>query len=282
MSLDSNYVQLDDQQMKRFTDLIYDVAGIRIQEEKRTMLSNRIHRRLKATGLDCYDDYFHKLRKLSLTDSEWDRFLQDVSTHETYMYRDQAHWTWFQEDYLPDVVQQAREGKRPKSLRIWSAACSTGDEAHTIAVCLASKIPDFKSWKIEIIGTDIGVDAVATARKGCFSKRSVNQVPEDWKKRFFREVEPGVRWQAVPEIRNLLEFRQHNLLAPLREAEFDVVFLKNVLIYFDDDSKSRALKNILPKIANQGILVTTGAEGIGKMLSSLERLQCWLYRKNEG
>ena len=265
MSITKEFKLLDESQMTRFIDLIYAVSGIRIQTEKQTMLSNRIHRRLKARSLDNYDDYFHLLRKLPITDSEWDCFLQEVSTHETFMFRDQTHWTWFNEEFLPGIVEEVRAGSRTKTLRIWSAACSTGDEAHTIAVSIANVIPDHKSWDIQIVGTDIGIDAVQTAREGVFSARSVSLLPENMKKFYFMEIEPGTQWKASDEIRNMLSFRQHNLLEPFHEPAFDVVFLKNVLIYFDDASKTLALQHVLPKIRSGGALVTTGAEGHRKI-----------------
>src|SRR5262249_21777358 len=168
MSVTIQLQQITDDQLARFADLIYSTAGIKISPQKKMMLSNRLRRRLKETGLDCFDAYLALLKSLPPDDPEWDAFLQEVSTHETYLFRDERHWSWMMSEFLPDVVAKARAGERPKSLRIWSAACSSGDEAFTIATCIADVVSDCNQWNIEIIGTDIGVGAIEQATNAVF------------------------------------------------------------------------------------------------------------------
>jgi chemotaxis protein methyltransferase CheR len=245
------------------------------------MLSNRLRRRLKANRLHDFDEYLERLKQLSTDDPEWDAFLQEVSTHETFLFRDEAHWTWFQADFLPEIVSQSRRGKRPKSLRIWSAACSTGDESFTAAACIADGITDSGQWKIEIVGTDIGVGAVQKAEQGIFDTRAMQLVPESMVSRFF-DVAPGQQlWKAKPSLSRWTKFRQHNLLTPLREKPFDLIFVKNVLIYFDAASKKLALANVLPLLAPGGALVTAAAEGISSLVHDLTKIKPWLYRKSD-
>src|SRR6478736_3162479 len=142
--------QVTDAQLNRYAELIYERTGIRISAQKKTLLSNRLRRRLKATGIDCFDRYFEHLRKLSANHAEWDAFLQEITTHETYLFRDANQWEWFSNTYLVELQNAVRRGERDKSLRIWSAACSTGDEAYTIAICIADRIANHREWKIEI------------------------------------------------------------------------------------------------------------------------------------
>jgi chemotaxis protein methyltransferase CheR len=270
---------ISEKQMTQFAALIYDVAGIRISHQKRTMLSNRLRRRLRANHLDGFDDYLEFLRTLPDSHAEWDGFLQEVSTHETFLFRDEAQWTWLSTEFLPEIMQQARQGKRGKALRVWSAACSTGDEAYTIAVSIAATVPDAERWSIEIVGTDIGIVTVKDAERAHFGERAMRLVPAAYVRKYFDKTPDDKFWQPKQAIRKWITFRQHNLLEPLDEAPFDLVFLKNVLIYFDVKSKQQALSHVLPLVTPGGVLVTAAAEGVATLIKGLEKQKPWLYVK---
>lgn len=280
-TLEPSVGQIDDAEMQRFTALIYKVTGIRIPDQKTTLMSNRIRRRLRATGLESYAAYFERLRKLPTDDPEWDAFLQEVTTHETYLFRDEAQWNWFRENFLADVVKQARAGKRPRKLRIWSAAASTGDEAYTIACCIADRITDAASWKISIVGTDVGIGALEQAKRGRFDKRAMRLVPDKYRRRFFDQCGDEEAWKIKPTLASWTQFRQHNLLEKLPEPAFDVVFLKNVLIYFDKQSKGLVMEHLLQSLGRDGYLVSGPAEGISEFVAGYDRPLPWLWRRKQ-
>ncbi len=270
--------EVTDAQIEKFGALIYDRTGIRISPQKKSLLSNRLRRRLRATSIECFDEYFQLLQRLKADDSEWDAFLQEITTHETYLFRDGSHWQWFTENYLPQIQQEAQNGQRNRHLRIWSAACSNGDEAYTIAGCIASKLPQLTQWKVEIIGTDIGVDAVKNARAGVFSARSMKLVPEDLQRRYFTATGEG-SWTAKPMLKSWMNFRRHNLIEPLETAPFDLIFLKNVMIYFDQDSKRKVIGHLERLLKPGGRLVSGPAEGVSGLLDQFEREKPWLHIK---
>ena len=181
---------------------------------------------------------------------------------------------------LPAAVRGGGpRGDRPRALRIWSAACSTGDEAFSAACCIAACLPNFQQWQIRIVGTDIGVGALAQARAARFSERAVQLVPQSYKTRFFSKDPRAKLWQARPVLIEMVALRQHNLLDPLRERPFDLVFLKNVLIYFAPASKQRVVENVRGLVQPGGLLVAGPAEGIGDLLKDYVRLQPWLYQR---
>jgi chemotaxis protein methyltransferase CheR len=279
MAVSFQFEQLTDKQLARYAALIYETVGIKVSPQKKTMLSNRLRRRLKANSLSNFDEYLELLSTLPEESLEWDAFLQEVSTHETFLFRDEAQWKWLQQEYLPEIAALARTGQRRKCLRVWSAACSTGDEACSVAVCIAATLADLGEWKIEILGTDIGVGAVHAAQAAEFSERAMRLVPEAFVRRFFDKLPNGNTWKPKPELLRWITFRQHNLLEPLKEPAFDVVFLKNVLIYFDTDSKQRVLNNVLPFMAPGGVMITAAAEGVATLIKGLEKQKPWLYRK---
>ena len=271
--------QVTDAQLARYADLVYARTGIRISPQKKTLLSNRLRRRLRATGVRDFEDYYCHLKKLGASNPEWDAFLQEITTHETYLFRDEGQWKWFRGKFLPELNDTARKGLRKRTLRIWSAACSTGDEATTIACCIAGGLPNYQQWDIRIFGTDIGVGAVEQAQTAVFGERAMRLVPDEYRKRFFAQAKDSPTWQAKPTLTTLTSFQQHNLMDPLRQKHFDLVFLKNVLIYFDPDSKRKVVANILAAICSGGLLVAGSAEGVSDLLTGCQRIESWLYRK---
>lgn len=276
-----NLEQVSDEQLARYANLIYQRTGIKISPQKKTLLSNRLRRRLRNTGIKDFEQYYEHLCRLSPNDAEWDAFLQEITTHETYLFRDEAQWHWFRKVFLPDFAARVRAHNRPKRLRVWSAACSTGDEAMTIATCIAASLPNLSSWDVQIVGTDIGVGAVEQARSGVFSERAMRLVPADLRDRFFQIARDAQIWQAKPVIASMAAFRQHNLMEPLREKPFDITFLKNVLIYFDTASKLKVLENVKAMIPPGGLLVAGAAEGVSDLLKDFVRIQPWLYKRPE-
>ncbi len=281
MSTALSIQEITDAQLARYAKLIYERVGIHVSPQKKTLLSNRLRRRLRATGIESYEGYFKHLQGLAPNDAEWDAFLQEITTHETYLFRDMSQWDWLRDTYLKDIASAARAGKRHKTLRIWSAACSTGDEAHTIACCIADRLTDASQWQIEILGTDIGTGAVEDARAGVFGKRAMHLVPESYQRRFFSKARDEELWSAKEQIRSWTRFEQHNLLEPLNEGPFDLVFLKNVLIYFDALSKQRVLESLRQVLAPDAYLVTSAAEGVANLLNDMEHLAGWLHRNSK-
>jgi chemotaxis protein methyltransferase CheR len=270
--------QVSDAQLARYADLIYTRTGVRVSPQKKALLSNRLRRRLRSTGIDGFEEYYRHLKRLPPHDSEWDHFLQEITTHETYLFRDQVQWDWFQTVFLPEFAAARRSGGL-KYLRIWSAACSTGDEAFTAACCIAACLPEVAGWKVQILGTDIGKGAVDQAKTGTFGERAMRLVPDSWKRSYFSKAKDADLWQAKPILTDMVAFRQHNLMEPLRERPFDLVFLKNVLIYFDRESKKRVIENVQTTLRAGGVLVAGTAEGAAEMLREFERVESWLLRK---
>jgi chemotaxis protein methyltransferase CheR len=273
------FTQVTDVELRQFADLIYRRTGIYVSPQKKILLSNRLRRRLRQTGIGDFGDYYHHLRKLPARDPEWDAFLQEITTHETYLFRDERQWNWFCGEFLANCAAAARQGKMARTLRIWSAACSTGDEPVTAACCVAACLPDFAQWRISILGTDLGVGALEQAKTGLFGERAMRLVPDEYRRRFFTKVKDSQVWRARPVLTDMVSFRQHNLLEPLCERPFDLVMLKNVLIYFDQVSKTTVLHNVRAAMRPGGLLMAGAAEGVTDLLRDFQRVESWLFRK---
>jgi len=273
--------QVSDDQLAKYADLVYRQTGIRISPKKKALLSNRLQRRLRETGIVGYGAYYEHLKKLKSDDQEWDKFLEEITTHETYLFRDESQWDWFRTVFLPERAGKARAGKSPRSLRVWSAACSTGDEATSVATCIAGCLHDHSKWDIQIVGTDIGIGALEKAKNFSFGERAMRLVPSDYKRRFFQQTPGADQWQAKPVLQNMIKYRPHNLMDAFNEKPFDLIFLKNVLIYFDAASKQKVISHVQRKLKPGGYFVAGGAEGVSEFLGGLERISAWLYLNPE-
>ncbi len=270
--------RLTQQQFDRFRAFIYDNCGIRIDEKKVSLLSNRIRRRLRAGDFDDFDVYYQFLTSPAGAE-ELEGFLDAITTNETFFFRTGKHFDWIKDELLPEVVAECRSGNRPPSLRFWSAGCASGAEPYSIAICMAENKYRFRDWSLEILGTDISEEALCVAREGLYKARAVEAVTQDQRRRYFHHQIDGDLWQVRPEIRKLVEFRRHNLMQSPPGLAYDCVFIRNVLIYFDRDSKQIVVNNLLKALAVGGYLLVGPSEGIYDMLKPLRRISPLLYQK---
>lgn len=271
-------MDLSTSQFKKFQEFIYSKSGIRIPDTKIALLSNRIRRRLKECGLPDFQSYYDFVTSPGGRD-ELSGFLDAVTTNETSFFRTEKHFEWFQTDFISELIQRERRGEHPKSVRVWSAACSTGEEPYTLAICLVKNQLRLKGWKLEIVGTDISEQALQTAQAGVYRQRSLEQFSDTQRQRYFTKQRDSEHWEVRPTLRDLVTFRNHNLMQPLRVPPFDCVFIRNVLIYFDRDSKRQVIGNLVPAMSKGGYLVTGPSEGIFDMLDMLTKQSPFLYQK---
>lgn len=269
---------LSPKQFGRFRDFIYEKCGMRVDEKKVSMLSHRIRRRLKSGGFADFDEYYRHLISASGR-SEIEFFLDAVTTNETFFFRTSAHFDWFKTGLINEVTLAHRSGQREPSLRVWSAACSTGEEAYSLAICLAENSLRLKDWKLEIIGTDISEAVLKSARKAEYKERALEEMESIRVRRWLHADSESNTWTVRDDVRRPVRFVNHNLMEPLEEAAFDCIFIRNVLIYFDRESKKIAIRNLIGSLAPGGYLVVGPSEGIYDMLEPLEKKSPFLYQK---
>jgi chemotaxis protein methyltransferase CheR len=271
--------RLNQNQFEQFREFIYEECGIKIDEKKVSLLSNRIRRRLKAGDFANFDVYYQFLTSAKGS-SELVGFLDAITTNETFFFRTEKHFDWLKTNLLAELVSQRRAGVRESTLRIWSAGCATGAEPYTIAICLAENMYRLRDWSLEIVGTDLSEEALREARTGVFKSRAIEGVTAKQRQRYFQHQADDDLWQVRPEIKNLVSFQCHNLMQPLLPVtEYDCIFIRNVLIYFDRESKQVVINNLLKSLAKGGYLVVGPSEGIYDMLDPLRKISPYLYQK---
>lgn len=256
----------------RFRKLIFDIAGISLSDAKQVLLVGRLSKRLKALELRSFSDYFryvsddsHKHERQMMVDL--------LTTNETYFFREPDHF-----DFLRRHVLSNRNG----TLRIWSAASSTGEEAYSIAMTLADALGS-SPW--EIIGTDISQRVLAKAATGHYALTRTEGIPQHLLKKYcLRGIGPEHGTLLVSRsLRERVRFMSSNLLSPRRDlGMFDVIFLRNVMIYFEESTKRTVINNLLPYLKTNGHLVIGHSESLNGIDVALEMVQPTIYRRKGG
>ncbi len=272
--------KLTTKQFELFRDFIYRHSGMYVDASKITLVSNRIRSRLKAGGFKDFSSYYNYLISVKGAD-EVEQFLEAISTNESFFFRTNSHFEWFKHVFLGEMIARSMRGQHPKTLRIWSAACSAGEEAYSLAICLAENSLRLRDWKLYILGTDISRGVLETAQRGVYKKRSIEGVVDARVRRNFDASKDGQTWTIKAKIQETVEFRQHNLMNPLSVPVFDCIFVRNVLIYFDRASRKVAIRHLISQLAPGGYLVVGPSEGVFDMLTPLRKLSTFLYQKPE-
>lgn len=268
---------LTNEEFERFREFIWHLCGICIAENKLTLLTNRLKRRLRATGIKTYQAYFDFLKSREGA-SELSDFLDAITTHETSFFRTEKHFEWLSTDFVTEMLARIRKREHEETVRVWSAACSTGEEVYTIAICLEEARRKNPIWQFEILGTDISQEVLERARRAVYNSATIKELSDDLRKRYFESAGPDA-FQIKSSIRDRVKFQSHNLLSPPPAARFDVVFLRNVLIYFNRESKQQVIEQIVKAIRPGGCLVIGPSEGIFDMLPMLKRLHTFVFQK---
>jgi chemotaxis protein methyltransferase CheR len=229
---------------------------------KKYFLESRLTRRMEATGAKTYQDYYLLLK--SPRGSEELKFLMDeITTNETYFFRNVPQLAALENKLLPELVE-AKNKMGFRKLRIWSAASSSGEEAYTMAMILLEKRSTLlKDWIIEIVGTDINETVIAQAKEGIYNAYSVRNIPDPYKRKYIRE--DNDKFILSPEVKKLVTFNKLNLYEDSKMIlmkSFDFIFCANVLIYFDTASKSKVVQHFYNNLQPYGYLFVGQSESL--------------------
>lgn len=240
------------------SQLLKKRSGLVLSEDKAYLLESRLNPVARKWGLSGFDELAQQVRK-----SNDEKLLVDITeamtTNESFFFRDQKPFDQFRDVVLPYLLEH-RAAK--KSIRIWCAAASSGQEPYTLAMLLKEAQAKLSGWKVEIIGTDISQEILDKAKEGVYSQFEVQRgLPINLLVKYFTQVED--RWKLNDEIRNMVAFRKFNLLDSMSGmGQFDVIFCRNVLIYFDQPTKTQVLDQMSGLLANDGFLYLGGAETV--------------------
>lgn len=264
---------LTDKEFEQFRSMIYSRAGISMSDAKRTLVAGRLAKRVKLHGLRSYGDYYKRITGGDA--AELQIAIDLLTTNETHFFREPKHFEFLRSKVLP----HHRPG-RP--FRVWSAASSSGEEPYSIAMLLADSLGT-AAW--EVVGSDISTRVLDRARRGHYPMERLEEIPRPYLTRFCLK---GVGAQEGTllisrELRERVQFQQVNLIEPLPKlGEFDVIFLRNVMIYFDQETKVSLVSRMLPLLRPGGHFLISHSESLNGISSAYEVVAPAIYRKPGG
>ena len=245
-----------------FQALIHREAGIHLSNGKRALVEGRLARRVRELDLD-----FRGYYDLVVGDEdERVRMLDSISTNETHFFREPRQFEYLESRIFPDWQARAQDGRMSRRVRVWSAACSTGEEPCSVAMSFLARFPPGSGWEIDILATDISTRALERARQAIYALEKSKEIPAAYLKAFMlRGSGPREGWMRVgPEIRSVIRFCRANLNeeSTLPPGPFNLILCRNVLIYFDSASKARVLDRMMGRLDPHGHLLLGHAEAI--------------------
>ena len=276
-----NRVRLSDHEFTTLTQLLHHAAGLVFDDSRRDSLSYSVHERMRAAG--CSDVASYLALVSSVTgDEERQALLDEVTIPETHFFRNPPQIRALRKYVLPELLKQAGDRRR---LRVWSAGCSTGEEPYTVAMLLRELLPASAGWDLKVIATDVSTRALAAARRGRYAERAfVMTDPVDLQRFFVLDTTAGC-YEVRPEIRELVEFRHHNLVTeqpPAEPGELDLVLCRNVTIYFDRETTRSLMQRLHTSLREGGYLFLGHAETLWQITDAFALVSlgdAFVYRR---
>lgn len=252
-------LKLSDEEFFELRDFISRLAGIFFPNSKKYFIESRVRPRLESLGFKSFADYTRYLKFSSSRANEIEVLFRLITINETYFFRDELQFKVIEEKILPEIIETKPQNGF-KNLRIWSAGCSTGEEAYTIAMIFLEKIkPKYPNIRVEIVGTDINSAVLEVAKRGIYKQYSIRLVPENYLRKYFRSQNKD-EFQLVDDVKKMVRFEQLNLMDRFQMVmmrNFDLVLLRNVLIYFDENSRREVISMVYDSM-NRGAYLVVG------------------------
>lgn len=284
-STSAGLTKISDSDFVKFRDFFYRKTGIRFEDGKRYFVDKRLIDRTNTNGHKSFGAYFTWMR-LQESQEEFQHLVNAMTVNETYFYREEYQFKCMVESVLPEIAKKKR---RNGEIRIWSIPSSTGEEPYSIVLYLLEKWPDLDNYDIEIVSSDIDTNCIKACHKGLYSERSVKGLPPDIQRKYFTKVGTN-QYQLSQDIIDSVHFTQVNLSDPRHTRSyrnFDLIFCRNLLIYFDDKSRRQAAEVFYDALYAGGFIFLGHSESMSR-ISSLFKVKKFpraiVYQKpdNEG
>ncbi len=256
---------ITDEDFQKFREFFYRKTGIRFEDNKRYFVDRRLVERIEATGSGSFRCYFTLLR-FQASGEELQALTNLMTVNETYFFREEYQFKCMVQSMLPEIVRRKKKGG---TIRIWSIPSSSGEEPYSIAIYLLQFWPGIDEWDVEVIASDIDTEILDKARRGRYSARSVQHLPINILQTYFRRVGNG-EYEICDELRQAVEFTRVNLNEPADTRPyrgFDLIFCRNLLIYFDDLSRAKAAEVFFDALNPAGFICLGHSESMSRVTS---------------
>ena len=266
-------VFFSDGNFELYRDLIYKESGITFTPTNRSILESRLKERLREKNVDSVTTYLDTIKK---DKEELKGFLDSITTNLTRFFRNQAQFDALEKFVVPEIISIR---KVPGVIRVWSAGCSTGEEPYTIAMLLSEILPS--AWSYEILASDLSFKCLMTAKEGFYANNRIDGIPDNYLGKYFTKVDGG--YKINPDIQSKIKFDYHNLKNDSQQRNLDIVFCRNVIIYFDETAQKAVINRFWDSMASKSFLFIGHSESLFGMDTKFEFLKTeWatLYKKN--
>lgn len=267
---------------RRLTAMVHELCGIALNETKRAMVTHRVSPRVRALGFATFGEYVDFVCAPS-SRREVVHLLDLLTTNETQFFREPQHFEFMEKAVLPAWRAAADANHRPRVIRAWSAACSTGQEPYSLAMHLLAHCPPEQGWVVDILATDLSTRALAVARDAEWPIDKASQVPEHYRRAFMLrgKGEREGRMRATRELRDRVRFARVNLIDETYDVAgpFDLIFCRNVLIYFSPESRARVIERLTRHLAPGGLLFVGHAESLREHRGALRPVSPTVYER---
>lgn len=252
-----------------------DHSGIQVPDERFDMFYSRLSKRVRKLGLSNFKEYCQYLHNHH--DNEFTDFINAITTNLTSFFREQHHFDYLRDVVIPELLVR---NKSTKQIRIWSAGCSTGEEPYSVAMTLLENLP--AGWNTQILATDLDTNVLQTASDGIYTQDRITDLSPDVLKRWFMRSKSSPDYVKVkPELQEIIQFKQLNLMQDWgMQTPFDVIFCRNVLIYFDRETKTTLAKRYAKMLASKSWLFIGHSESLNQICNEFELVATTSYRKN--
>jgi len=252
-------------------NLIYERTGMQFGENKIYYFKKRVQKRMEQRDIHKVAEYIRYLKMFDRDNREFQDLINLITVNETYFFREFEQLAVFGENCLQETLAKKR-ASGDMNLRVFSAACSSGEEPYTLAIILREMVDDFKSWNVLVKGVDIDENVLSAALKAEYDSRSVKDVPPDYLERYFYRLGGGI-YRVKEEIRDLVSFEHVNLMdrrALRNERYYDFIFCRNMLIYFDDQSRKQVVERFYTMLNRGGYIFLGHAESLSRITTSFK------------
>jgi chemotaxis protein methyltransferase CheR len=273
--LTPNNIDLTKEEFELFRKFIYKELGISLSDYKISLLKSRLSKRLQFLRLKSFNEYYEYLKKDS-TGEEIFMFINAVSTNVTSFFREPPQWE-FMEKEIQDIIKN----KKNKKLRIWSAASSSGEEPYSIIMFLKDHLKDFDSWDIKILATDISKKVLAKAIDGIYEIDKIKNMSKQMIESSFDKIS-STQYQIKKKLRDKITFRMFNLVTgnySMFKTNFDIIYCRNVMIYFDRETRQKVVENLTRIIEENGIFFLGSSESLNGFSLPVQIVSPAIYRK---
>jgi chemotaxis protein methyltransferase CheR len=271
---------ISDREFSLYRKLIYGKAGICLNPTKKAFLEARLTRRVRELGMESFHAYYQYVTQ-DQNGNELAQLLDRISTNETHFFREPRQFEFLEQQVFPDWQTHGDSGLRPRRIRVWSAGCSTGEEPYSLAMILLDHFPPGSGWEIEIIATDLSSRALKSARKAIWSIVKAKEIPQSYLKRFMLKGTGSQQayMKAGAEIQAIIRFQQLNLNDDhyAIPEPFDLIFCRNVLIYFDAASRARVVCRLVNRLMPGGFLLVGHAESLNGVSDRIRHVRPTIY-----